>query len=54
MIDSSPAQVSRVEFEEERDGRSLRVELDVHCPADERLVDDLAALEGVLGVRWAE
>ena len=25
-----------------------------HYPADERLVDDLAALEGVRGVRWGE
>jgi putative Mg2+ transporter-C (MgtC) family protein len=54
VIDASTAKVNRVEFEDERDRRSLRVEVEVPFPAEERLVDDLAALEGVRGVRWAE
>jgi uncharacterized membrane protein YhiD involved in acid resistance len=54
VIDASTAKVNRVEFEDEREGRFLRVELEVPFPAEERLVDDLASLEGVRGVRWAE
>jgi hypothetical protein len=47
--------VSRVQFEDERDRRRLRVELDLPLgPAEERLVEDLASLEGVVAVRWTE
>jgi putative Mg2+ transporter-C (MgtC) family protein len=55
VIDERRVRVSRVQFEDERDRRRLRVELDVPLgPAEERLVEDLAALEGVLAVRWTE
>ena len=46
---------SRVEFEDQKDRRRLRIQLDVPLgQAEERLVEDLAALEGVVAVRWAE
>ena len=54
-IDERRVRVSRVQFEDERDRRRLRVELDLPLgAAEERLVEDLAALEGVLAVRWTE
>ena len=53
VIDGRRVRVSRVQFEDERDLRRLLVELDVPLgPAEERLVEDLASLEGVLAVRW--
>jgi putative Mg2+ transporter-C (MgtC) family protein len=55
VIDERRVRVSRVQFEDERDRRRLRVELDLPLgPAEERLVEELAALEGVLAVRWTE
>jgi putative Mg2+ transporter-C (MgtC) family protein len=55
LIDARRVRVSRVQFEDARDRRRLRVELDVPLgPAEERLVEDLAALDGVLAVRWTE
>ncbi len=53
VIDERRVRVSRVQFEDDRDHRMLRVELDLPLgPAEERLVEDLASLEGVLAVRW--
>ena len=53
VIDERRVRVSRVQFEDDRDRRMLRVELDLPLgPAEERLVEDLASLEGVLAVRW--
>ena len=47
--------ISRVEFEDQKDRRRLRIQLDVPLgQAEERLVEDLAALEGVVAVRWSE
>jgi putative Mg2+ transporter-C (MgtC) family protein len=55
VIDERRVRVSRVQFEDERDRRRLHVELDVPFgPAEERLVEDLASLDGVLAVRWTE
>jgi putative Mg2+ transporter-C (MgtC) family protein len=55
LIDARRVRVSRVQFEDARDRRRLRVELDVPLgPAEERLVEDLATLDGVLAVRWTE
>ncbi len=55
VIDRRRVRVSSVQFEDELDWRRLRVELDVPLgPAEERLVEDLAALEGVRAVRWSE
>ncbi|HET9214640.1 MAG TPA: MgtC/SapB family protein [Gaiellaceae bacterium] len=55
LIDARRVRVSRVEFEDDEDGRHLRAELEVPLgPAEARLVDDLAALEGVVAVRWTE
>jgi putative Mg2+ transporter-C (MgtC) family protein len=55
VIDERRVRVSGVQFEDERDRRRLRVELDLPLgPAEERLVEELAALEGVLAVRWTE
>jgi putative Mg2+ transporter-C (MgtC) family protein len=53
VIDERRVRVSRVQFEDARDRRMLRVELDLPLgAAEERLVEDLASLEGVLAVRW--
>lgn len=53
VIDERRVRVSRVQFEDDRDRRMLRIELDLPLgPAEERLVEDLASLEGVLAVRW--
>jgi putative Mg2+ transporter-C (MgtC) family protein len=55
VIDARRVRVARVQFEDARDRRRLRVELDLPLgPAEERLVEDLASLEGVLAVRWSE
>ena len=55
VIDERRARVSRVQFEDESDRRRLVVELDVPLgAAEERLVEDLAALDGVRAVRWTE
>jgi putative Mg2+ transporter-C (MgtC) family protein len=55
VIDARAVRVSRVQFEEERDRRRLRVELDAPLGSgEERLVEELAALDGVLAVRWTE
>jgi uncharacterized membrane protein YhiD involved in acid resistance len=55
VIDERRVRVSRVQFEDARDRRRLRIELDLPFgPAEERLVEDLAALDGVLAVRWTE
>ena len=55
VIDERRVRVSRVQFEDVRDRRRLRIELDLPLgAAEERLVEDLAALEGVLAVRWTE
>lgn len=55
LMDARPLRLSRVEFADDGEGRHLRLELDVPLgAAEQRLVDDLAALEGVRAVRWAE
>jgi putative Mg2+ transporter-C (MgtC) family protein len=55
VIDGRRVRVSRVQFEDELDWRRLRVELDLPLgQAEERLVEDLASLEGVRAVRWSE
>jgi putative Mg2+ transporter-C (MgtC) family protein len=55
VIDGRRVRVSRVQFEDELDRRRLRVELDLPLgPAEERLVEELASLEGVRAVRWSE
>jgi putative Mg2+ transporter-C (MgtC) family protein len=55
VIDERRVRVSRVQFEDARDRRRLRVELDLPFgPAEERLVEELASLEGVHAVRWSE
>ncbi len=55
VVDARRARVSRVEFADDDAGRHVRVELDVPLgSAEARLVDDLAAVEGVRGVRWTE
>jgi putative Mg2+ transporter-C (MgtC) family protein len=55
VIDGKRVRVSRVQFEDERDRRKLSIELDVPLgAAEERLVEELASLEGVLAVRWTE
>ncbi len=55
VIDERPVRVTQVQFEDEDDRRRLRVELDLPFgPAEERLVEDLASLDGVLAVRWTE
>lgn len=55
VIDERRVRLSRVQFEDVRDRRRLRVELDLPLgPAEERLVEDLASLDGVLAVRWRE
>jgi hypothetical protein len=46
---------SRVQFEDDLDWRRLRVELDLPFgPAEERLIEALASIEGVRAVRWSE
>jgi putative Mg2+ transporter-C (MgtC) family protein len=55
VVDQRRVRISRVEFEDKKDRRRLRIQLDVPLgPAEERLVEDLAALEGVTAVRWIE
>jgi putative Mg2+ transporter-C (MgtC) family protein len=55
VIDRRRVRVSRVQFEDERESRRLFVELDLPLgPAEERLVEELASLDGVLSVRWTE
>jgi putative Mg2+ transporter-C (MgtC) family protein len=55
VVDARRARVSHVEFADDDAGRHVRVELDVPLgSAEARLVDDLAAVEGVRGVRWTE
>jgi putative Mg2+ transporter-C (MgtC) family protein len=55
VVDERRVRISRVEFEDRKDRRRLRIQLDVPLgTADERLVEDLAALEGVVAVRWSE
>jgi putative Mg2+ transporter-C (MgtC) family protein len=55
VVDARPVRLTRVEFADDDAGRHLRLELDVPLgSAEERLVDDLAAIEGVRGVRWSE
>ena len=55
VLDARRLRLNRVEFEDEESGRQLRVELDLPFgTAAERVVDDLAALEGVTAVRWTE
>jgi putative Mg2+ transporter-C (MgtC) family protein len=55
LVDARRVRFSRVEFEDDDEGRHMRAELEVPLGAAEaRLVDDLAALEGVVAVRWTE
>lgn len=55
VVDARRVRLSRVEFADDDAGRHLRLELDVPFgSAEERLVDDLAAIEGVRAVRWSE
>ena len=55
VVDARRVRLSRVEFADDDAGRHLRLELDLPLgSAEERLVDDLAAIEGVRGVRWSE
>lgn len=55
VIDGKRARVTRVQFEDERDRRRLSIELDVPLgAAEERLVEELASLDGVVAVRWTE
>ena len=55
MIDDRRGRVSRVQFEDDLDGRRLRVELDLPLgPAEERLIEALASSEGVRAVRWSQ
>jgi putative Mg2+ transporter-C (MgtC) family protein len=55
VIEGRRARVNRVEFEDEENRRQVRIELDVPLgPAEARLVDDLASVEGVTAVRWTE
>ena len=55
VIDGKRVRVSRVQFEDERDRRRLSIELDVPLgAAEERLVEELASLDGVVAVRWTE
>ena len=55
VVDARRLRLSRVEFADDDAGRHLRLELDVPLGGpEERLVDDLAAIEGVRGVRWSE
>jgi putative Mg2+ transporter-C (MgtC) family protein len=55
VVDERRVRISRVEFEDQKDRRRLRIQLDVPLgQAEERLVEDLAALEGVVAVRWTE
>jgi putative Mg2+ transporter-C (MgtC) family protein len=53
LVDARKVRVTGVEFEDAPDRRRLQVELDLPLgAAEERLVEDLAALEGVRAVRW--
>jgi putative Mg2+ transporter-C (MgtC) family protein len=55
VVDERRVRISRVEFEDQKDRRRLRIQLDVPLgQAEERLVEDLAALEGVVAVRWSD
>ncbi|MGH3045357.1 MAG: MgtC/SapB family protein [Gaiellaceae bacterium] len=55
VVDERRVRISRVEFEDQKDHRRLRIQLDVPLgQAEERLVEDLAALDGVVAVRWSE
>ena len=55
VVDERRVRISRVELEDRKDRRRLRIQLDVPLgQAEERLVEDLAALEGVVAVRWSE
>jgi putative Mg2+ transporter-C (MgtC) family protein len=55
VVDGRSVRISRVEFEDQKDRRRLRIQLDAPLgSAEERLVEDLAALEGVVAVRWTE
>jgi hypothetical protein len=55
VVDERRVRITRVEFEDQKDRRRLRIQLDVPLgQAEERLVEDLAALEGVVAVRWSE
>jgi putative Mg2+ transporter-C (MgtC) family protein len=55
VIEERAVQLRSVEFEDEENRRRVRVGLETAAgPADARLVDDLAGLEDVTAVRWAE
>ena len=55
VIEGRRARVNRVEFEDEENRRQVRIEIDLPLgPAEARLVDDLASVEGVTAVRWTE
>jgi putative Mg2+ transporter-C (MgtC) family protein len=55
VVDARPLRLSRVEFADDGEGRHVRLLLDVPLgSAEERLVDALAAVEGVRAVRWSE
>jgi putative Mg2+ transporter-C (MgtC) family protein len=55
VVDQSRVRISQVEFEDRKDRRRLRIQLDVPLgTAEERLVEDLSSVEGVVAVRWAE
>jgi putative Mg2+ transporter-C (MgtC) family protein len=55
VMDERRVRINRVEFEDQEDRRRLLIQLDVPLgQAEERLVEDLAALEGVVAVRWSE
>jgi putative Mg2+ transporter-C (MgtC) family protein len=55
VVEQRRGRVSRVEFEDEEERRQVRIELDVPLGAAEaRLVEDLAGLDHVTGVRWTD
>ena len=55
VLEGGRARVRRIHLEEEEEGRELRVEVELPAGASGReLVEQLAAMDEVLGVRWDE
>jgi len=55
VLEGGRARVRRIHLEEEEEGRELRVEVELPVGASGReLVEQLAGLDEVLGVRWDE
>jgi putative Mg2+ transporter-C (MgtC) family protein len=55
ILEGGRARVRRIHLEEEEEGRELRVEVELPAGASGReLVEELAALDEVLAVRWDE